>query len=184
MSNVCERAAVYDCRCFLQCLYQVWFQCIFQKSCHSSLCIQVTCGNRFLLCDLSVCIANDDFRQSFFQVCDVTCQTQNCHDLRSNGDVITIFSWHSVCLSAKAVYYVSQLTVVHIHTSLPCDLSRVNVQCVALENVVVDHGCQQVVCCTDRMEVTCEVKVDIFHRNYLSISAAGCSAFYTEYRSK
>ena len=63
---------------------------------------------------------------------------QHCHDLRSNGDVITIFSWHSVCLSAKSVYYVSQLTVVHIHASLPCDLSRVNVQCVALEDIFLE----------------------------------------------
>ena len=31
-------------------------------------------------------------------------------------------------------------------------------------------GYAQVVCCTDGMEVTCEMKVDIFHRNYLCIA--------------
>ena len=34
------------------------------------------------------------------------------------------------------------------------------------------------------MEVTCEMKVDIFHRNYLCITAACCSTLYTEYRSE
>ena len=50
--------------------------------------------------------------------------------------------------------------------------------------MVIDHCCKKVVCCADCVEVTCEVKVDIFHRNYLRISAACCTAFYTEYRSK
>ena len=50
--------------------------------------------------------------------------------------------------------------------------------------MVVDHCCKQVVCCTDRMEVTGEVKVDILHRHNLCISAACCSALYTKYRSE
>lgn len=91
---------------------------------------------------------------------------------------------HSVCFSAKAVYNASKLTVIHIYASFPGDLSRIDIQSVALENVVVDHSCQQVVCCTDCMEVTGEVKVDIFHWNNLCVSAACCSAFYTEDRSK
>ena len=50
--------------------------------------------------------------------------------------------------------------------------------------MVVDHSCQQVVCCADRMEVTGEVKVDVFHRNNLCISAACSAALYTKYRSQ
>ena len=34
------------------------------------------------------------------------------------------------------------------------------------------------------MEVTCKMKVDVFHRNYLCISAACCTALNTEYRSE
>ena len=120
----------------------------------------------------------------FLQVCDVICQAQNCHDLGCNGDVVAVLSRHSVGLSAKSVYYVTQLTVIHIHASSPGDLSRVDVQLIALEDVVVDHCCQQVVCCADRMEVAGEMKVDILHRHNLCVSAACCSALYTEYRSK
>ena len=50
--------------------------------------------------------------------------------------------------------------------------------------MVINHSCQQVVSCTDCVEVTSEVKVNVFHRNNLCISAACCSTFYSEYRSK
>ena len=50
--------------------------------------------------------------------------------------------------------------------------------------MVVNHSSQQVVGSTDCVEVTGEMKVDIFHRNYLSVSAAGSTTFNTEYRSK
>ena len=44
---------------------------------------------------------------------------------------------------------------------------------------VVHHGSQQVVCCCDGMEVTCKMQVDVFHRHYLCIAAASCTAFDT-----
>ena len=182
--DICEGTAVYDCRYMLQSLNQVRFQSVFQKSCHSALCVQVCCGNRFLLRRFSICISNDNSSKSFFQVRNVLCKAENSHDLGCNGDIVAILSRHAICSSAKTIYYVTKLTVVHIYASSPGDLSRINVQSVALENVVVDHCCQQVVCRADRMEITGEVKVDIFHRNNLCISAACCSAFYSEYRSE
>ena len=50
--------------------------------------------------------------------------------------------------------------------------------------MVVDHSCQQVVGRADRVEVTCEVQVDILHGNYLCITAAGCAALDTKDRSQ
>ena len=184
MSDVCEWSAVYDCRNVLQCLNEVRFQGVFQEGCHSAFCMEITCCYRFLLGYFTVGISNNNSGKSFFQVFDVTCKTKNCHDLRCNSDVISVFTRHSVCSSAEAVYYVTELTVIHVYASSPCDLSWIDVQSVALENVVVDHCCEQVVCCADRMEVTCEVKVDILHRNYLCIAAACCTALNTEYRSE
>ena len=184
MSDVCERSAVYDRRGVLQSLYQVRFQGILQKCSHSTLRIQVTCGYRLLLGNLSVCISDNDAGQTLFQVFDIVCQTQNCHDLRCNCDVVTILSGHSVGLSAKTIHYETKLTVIHIHTSSPGDLSRVDVQLISLIDMVVDHGCQQVVGCSYGMEVTGEMKVDILHGNYLRVSAACCSALNAEYRSK
>ena len=179
MSDISEWSAVYDCRNMLKSLNKVWFQSVFQKCCHSALSVKIACCYRFLLRNFTVCISDDDSGKTFFQVFDIACKTQNCHDLRSNSNVVAVFTRHTVCLSAKAVYYITKLTVIHIHTSSPCDLSRVNVKSVALENMVVDHCCKKVVCCADCMEVTCKMKVDIFHRNNLCIAAACCAAFYT-----
>ena len=50
--------------------------------------------------------------------------------------------------------------------------------------MVINHRCQQVVCRADRMEVTGEMQVDVFHRNNLCVSAAGCTALNAEYRAK
>ena len=168
----------------LQSLYQVRLQGILQKSRHSALCVQIAGRYRLLLGSLSVCIAYDDSRQSLLQVRDVACQTQNCHNLGCYGDVIAILSGHSIGLSAKAIHYVTKLTVIHVHASSPGDLSRIDVQSVALENMVVNHGCQQVVGCSDCMEIAGEMKVDILHGHYLRVSAAGSSALYTKYRSQ
>ena len=184
MGDVCEWSAVYDCRNMLQSLYQVWFQSVFQQCAHCTLCVQIACGNRFLLGSFSISISDYDSCKSFFQVFDVACQTQNCHDLGSNGDVIAVLTRHSVCLSAQSVYYETKLTVIHIHTSSPGYFSWVDVQFISLINMVVDHCCQQVVGCADCVEVTGEMKVDILHGNYLCVSAACCPAFYTKYRSK
>ena len=105
------------------------------------------------------------------------------YDITCYGDIVAVFSRHTISLSAESVYDITKLTVVHIYTTFPGDLSRVNVQSISLEDVVVDHGCQQVVSCADGMEVTGKVQVNIFHRNYLCVSAAGCSTFHTENRS-
>ena len=184
VSDVREGSAVYDSRYMLQSLYQVRLQSVLQKSCHSALCVQIASGNRLLLGNLSVCISDDNSCKSFLQVCDVLSQTQNSHNLGCYGDIVAVLSRHTVGLSAKSVYYVTQLTVIHIYASSPGNLSRVDVQSVALEDVVVNHRCQQVVRCADCVEVAGEVKVDILHRNYLCVSAACCSALYAEYRSQ
>ena len=183
MSDVSERSTMNDSRSSFQSLNQVRFQSIFQKCCHSTFSMKVTSGYRFLLSYFTICITNDDSCKSLLKVCNITCQTQNCHDLRCNSDIISVLSRHSIGLSAKSVYYITKLTVIHIYTSSPSDLSRVDVQCISLEDMVVDHCCQQVVSCTNRMEVTGEMKVDILHRNNLCVSAACCSTFYSEYRS-
>ena len=184
MSNVCEWSAMNDCRNMFQCLNEVWFQGIFQKCSHCTFCMKIASCYRFLFGNFTICISDDDLGKSFFQVCNIACKAKDCHDLGCNCDVVSVFTRHTVCSSAKSVYYVTKLTVVHIHTSLPCDLSRVDVQSIALEDMVVDHCSKKVVCCTDGMEVTCEMKVDIFHRNYLCIAAACCTTFDTEYRSE
>ncbi|CCY96953.1 uncharacterized protein BN514_01331 [Ruminococcus sp. CAG:17] len=184
VSDVCEWSAMNNGWNMLQCLNKVWFQGIFQKCCHSTLCMKISCCYRFLLGNFAIGVSDDDSGKSLFQIFDITCQTENCHDLRCYGDVVTVLTRHTVCSSAKSVYYITKLTVVHVNASSPGDLSRVDVQLITLEDMVVDHCSKKVVCRTDCMEITGKMKVDILHRNYLCIAAACRTTFDTEYRSK
>ena len=70
-----------------------------------------------------------------------------------------VFADETVCLCAESHYNVSQHTVVHVKTSLPEDLSRVDSKSISLLNMVVKKCCQQVVRCRDRMEITGKMKV-------------------------
>ena len=62
VSNICKWSAVYNGRNFLKCLYQVRFQSILKQCSHSSLCMKIACCYRLLVCDLSVCVSDDDTR--------------------------------------------------------------------------------------------------------------------------
>ena len=53
---------------------------------------------------------------------------------------------------------------------------RVDAELIALLDVVIEHGGQQVVGSTDGMEVAGEVQVDVLHRHDLGIAAASSSA--------
>ena len=164
-----------ECGCVFQCLYQVGLQRIFQQYSHSAVCANLFCGYRFII----ISIANDDFAQHFFQVMQVVCQTENCHNFRSNGDLEAVFSGNTVYLAAQTGNHMTELSVVQVYNSFPSDFSGVDVQFIALLDMVVHHGSQQVICCCDGMEVTCKVQVDVFHRHYLCIAAASRTAFDT-----
>ena len=67
----------------------------------------------------------------------------------------------------------AQLTVVHIDDALPSDALNVNTELVALLDVVIKHGGQQVIGGTDSVEVAGKVQVDVLHRDDLGPTAAG-----------
>ena len=76
----------------------------------------------------------------------------------------------------------AKLTVVHVDAALPGYLSRVDVEGVALINMVVEHGCQEIVCGADGVEVAGEVEVYVLHRDDLCVAASGSSSLYAENR--
>ena len=87
----------------------------------------------------------------------------------------------AVGLAAHAVHHVAQLAVVHVHHALPGDLAHVDAQLVALLDVVVQHGGQEVVGRADGVEVAGEVQVDVLHGNDLGVSAACSAALHAEH---
>ena len=176
VSDVCEGSAVDKGRSVLQSLNQVGLQSVLEECSHSALCIQVTGSDRLTLTGVS----NHQTSQTVLKVGDVGSQAQNSHDLGSNGDVVAILTGHAVGLAAHAVNNITQLTVVHIDAASPGDLAGVDAQSVALVDVVIQHGSQQVVCSTDCVEVTGEVQVDVLHGDDLCVAAACSTALDAE----
>ena len=83
--------------------------------------------------------------------------------------------------AAQAVHNVTQLAVVHVHAALPGDPLGVDAQRVALLDVVVQHGGQQVVGSADGVEIAGEVQVDVLHGDDLGVAAAGRAALDAEH---
>ena len=88
----------------------------------------------------------------------------------------------TIGLAAETVDDKAKLTVVHVDAALPGYLSRVDVEGVALINMVVEHGCQEIVCGADGVEVAGEVEVYVLHRDDLCVAASGSSSLYAENR--
>ena len=174
MCDICEGAAVNNCQCVFQCLHYVRLQCILQKNRHRAVCANHFCGYRLIL----IGVANDDSAQHFLQLLQIICQAEDCHDFGSNGNLECVLSGYTVYLAAQAGNHISQLSVVQVYTALPCNSSGVNVQLIALLNVVIHHGCQEVICCCDGVQIAGKVQVDILHGNHLCIAAAGSAALY------
>ena len=63
-------------------------------------------------------------------------------------------------------------------------LAGVDAQCIALLDVVVDEGAQQVVGGGDGVHIAGEVEVDVLHGDNLGIAAAGSTALDAEYRAR
>src|SRR5699024_8184982 len=148
VSDISEGSAVDNGRNMLQSLYQVGLQGILQQRAHSAFRVKVSRGNRFLLRNFSVGISHYQPGQPGLQVRDIVGQAENRHDFGGNSNVVSVLSGSSVASAAQSVHYVPQLTVIHIHTSSPGDLSGVDVQLIALEDMIVDHSGQQVVGCS------------------------------------
>src|SRR5699024_1206760 len=94
-----------------------------------------------------------------------------------------IFSRHTACYAAKTDVYLTQCTVVHIHYTLPGYTTRINVQFVAMMQMVVDECSQCIVSSCDGMKVPVEMEINFFHRQNLCVAADSSMHFYTHYRT-
>jgi len=110
--------------------------------------------------------------------------THDCHDLGGRGDVEAAFTGNSLHLAAQPQHDLAQAAVVHIHDTTPGNGSGVDTQLVSVEDVIVDHGRDEVVGCGERVEITGEMQVDPVSWNHLGVTAAGGAALDTETRAQ
>ena len=129
-------------------------------------------------------IADHHTAKTRFQISQAVGQTEHRHDFRGHSNVKAVLPGHAVGLAAQAADDAAQLTVVHVYAAFPGDAPHVDSKLIALLDMVVQHGGQQVVGRADGVKVSCKMEVDILHGDHLGISAPGRAAFDAENRAQ
>ena len=176
MGDIGEGTAVDKRRRALERLHQIGLERILEQCGHSSLGLKVAGADGLA----GIAIADNDLAQALLKIADARGQAQDRHDLGGNGDIEAVLARHALGLAANAVDDMAQLTVVHIDNALPGDALNIDTELVALLNMVVEHGGQQVVGGTNSMEVTSKVQVDVLHGDDLRPATAGGTALDAE----
>ena len=179
MRDICEWSTMNQYRCMFECLYKVWLDCIFHQYCRSTFCLDILDSNRLTI----ICVCNNTSADSFLKIMNIFGKAENRHNFCCDCNYKTIFSFNTVCLLFLCDCNGTQCTVIHIHTSLPDNTFRINIQRISLINGIIQYRSNQIVCGCNSMHITCKMQIDGFHRNNLCITAASCTTFKTKYRT-
>ena len=177
MGDIGEGTAVDKRGRALKCLNQVGFERVLEQGRHGALSLEVTGADGLT----GKAVADNDLAQALLKIVDARGQAQNRHDLGGNGDIEAVLARHALGLAANTVDDMAQLTVVHVDNALPSDALNVDAELVALLNMVVEHGCQQVIGGTNSMEVAGKVQVDVLHGDDLRPAATGGTALHAKH---
>ena len=180
MGDVGEGSAVNEGGGALEGLDKVRFKGVFKKGGHGAGGLELAAGYGLVV----IGVADNDAGKALFKVSDGVGKAENRHNLAGDGDVEAVLSRGAVCLAAETVNDEAKLAVVHIDAAFPGDFPNVNAEGVALLNVVVEHRRKKVVGGADGVKVAGEVEVDVLHRHYLGVAAAGGAALYAEDRTE
>ena len=116
------------------------------------------------------------------EIVDVGGQAEDGHDLGGHGDVEPGLALDA--LAALPDGDLAERPVVEVDHARPGDVVGVDVELVALEQMVVEHRGAQVVGGGDGVDVAGEVEVDVLHGDHLGVAAAGRSALDAEARAQ
>ena len=177
VGDIGEGAAVYKGRSALQGLHQIRLDRVLEQRGHRALRLEITCGDGLFVKG----IADDDTRQARLEIADRFGKAEDRQDLGRDGDIVAVLTRCAVAPAAQTVGHKTQLAVVHIHTALPRDTSGVDVQAVALIDMVIEHGGKQVVCRADGVHIAREMQIDVLHRDDLRPAASGSAALDAEH---
>ena len=126
---------------------------------------------------------HDDAPQALAQVGQRAGQREHHHHLAGRGDVETGLARNAVDPRPEPLDDAAQGPVVDVEDPPPRDAADVEVQRVAVVQVVVEHGREQVVGGGHGVEVTGEVQVQGLHREHLAEAGAGRAALDAERRT-
>ena len=72
-------------------------------------------------------VGNDDLAQTLFQILHIVGKTEDRHDLRCHRNDKMILPDKAVHLAAQTNHDISKNAVIHVQTTFPDDLSRINI---------------------------------------------------------
>ena len=99
----------------LQCLNQVGHQRVFQQDRHRPVSLELPGCDGFALS----CLADNDIAKAAFKVGQRIRETENCHDLGRDGDVVTGFAGEAVGDTSQPDRDVAQRTVIDVDDAAP-----------------------------------------------------------------
>ena len=176
MSNISKWAAMNQGRSSLQGLYQIWLNSILKQESQSTGYIQLLSSNSTAI----TAVSYDDFSQTLLHILQIAGQAKNGHHLRGYGNIEACLSWYTMSLATKTNDHIAERSVVQIQNPLPSYTAYINIQRIALLDVVIYNCCQQIVGCCNSMKITSKMQVNVLHRNYLGIPAASSAALQTK----
>src|SRR5256885_341068 len=126
--------------------------------------------------------ADDDARQAALQVLDTGGEGHDRHDLGARDDDEAFFARRAGIEPPQTDDEVAQGAVVHVDGAGPRDAAGVEPERVAVVQVCVEHGREEVVRARDGVEVPGEVEIDVLHGNDLRVATARRSPLHPEHR--
>ena len=178
VGDVGKGSAMQQRRVVFQGLHQVGLDGVAQQHGHGAMDLQLPCSQGLALAVQT----EDDLAQALAQVHQRRGQAEDGHDFAGHHNVEAILARLAVHVAAQAHDGAAQGPVIHVHHPLPVDAGGIDVQFVAVVDVVVDGGRQQVVGLADGSEVAGEVEVDVLHGHDLGVTAARCPPLDAEDR--
>ena len=170
MGDIRERTAMHQARLALESLNQVWLDCVFEQDGHRACGPEVLGGHRTLSV---VAVTNRNPAKPPAQVLEIAGDRGDGHHFRCGRDVEPGLARIPVGPSAQADGDLPQRAVIDVDRTPPRDAERVQVMTVAVQDGGIEHGRQQVVGRSNRVDVAREVQIQVLHRHHLRIAAAG-----------
>ena len=180
VGDVGERAAVDQCRGPGDGLHQVGLDGVLQQQGQCALHAQVRHGDRGPV----IGVAEGDAAQPFAQICHARSEAEHRHDLRRHGDVEPVLARDALGGAAEPDHHFPEGAVIHVQYPLERHPARVDVQLVALVDVVVHQGHEGVVGRRHGVEVAGEVQVDLVHGHHLGVPAARGPSLHAQDRAR
>lgn len=159
MSDVGERASVNNGRGPFGRLHQIGLDRLLEQNGHRVDRADLRRGDRFP----GHVAGHNHTAKPPFQIVRVFAEAQHRHNLRSASNHKAGFMNLAVPVT-QPDDDLPKTPVVHIHRALPQNAPRVDLQCIPLKNVVVDHRREQVIRGSDRVQVAGKMQINILGR--------------------